>query len=164
MKTQIPLVNTADVLIVEGTMAGYSLACQLARRGLRVILTMSSTSPVEEISTCLRPWVHSDILAPVKAPIDEIFQASLKWKMPDNEWMLHMGNFTEKLEDLLIDTGVSFYYDAHPAALLKNEAGIAILSVILFEGPLLNDEVGLQLLTCNSWKKEWIIEFSEKRT
>ncbi|MFC1715290.1 FAD-dependent oxidoreductase [Candidatus Poribacteria bacterium] len=125
MKTQIPLVNRADVLIVEGTLVGYSLACQLARRGLRVVLTMSSTSPVEEISTCLRPWIHSDILASVPAPLGAIFQDSLKQETPDDELMLHMGDFTDKLEDLLIDTGISFYYDAHPAALLKDESGIA---------------------------------------
>jgi glycine/D-amino acid oxidase-like deaminating enzyme len=90
MRTQIPLINTADVLIVEGTMIGYSLAYQLANRGLRVILTMSSTSPVEEIATCLRPWIHSDILASIPAPLDEIFQDSLKRKTYDNEWVLHM--------------------------------------------------------------------------
>ena len=125
MRTQIPLVSNADVLIVEGTLVGYSLAWQLAQRGLRVVLTMSSTSPAEEISTCLRPWVHPDVLASIPGPIARIFQESLKQKTSDDEWMLHIGIFTEKLEDELIVTGASFYYDAHPAALLEDESGIA---------------------------------------
>jgi len=103
MRTQIPFVDTADLLIVEGTMVGCSMACQLARRGLRVVLAMSGTAPVEEIATCLRPWIRSDMLASIPAPLDGIFQDSLKRKTSDDEWMLHIGNLTEKLEDLLND-------------------------------------------------------------
>ena len=125
MRTQVSMVSKADVLIVEGTLVGYTLASQLAQSGLRVALTMSSTSPVEEISTCLRPWVHEDVVKSIPGQLGRIFQESLKRKTSDNEWMLHMGVFTEKLEDLLIDSGVSFYYDAHPAALLEDESGIA---------------------------------------
>jgi len=118
MKRNIRCLTSADVLIVEGTLAGCALALHLARAGLRVALVMRSTSPGHEVCACLRPWFSDAQWQALPESLRPAAQASLKPDLPGPERMLHVGRFARSLEDLLLDAGVRLFYDAHPAGLL----------------------------------------------
>lgn len=114
----IPVIDSVDVVIVEGTVAACAAAYNLARRGVSVALVCSGSSPGYEIASCLRPFCHGDEIDAMPSAFARIFDAALTREAFETSF-LHVGTVTDGLEDLLLDHRVRLYYTAYPAAVLS---------------------------------------------
>ena len=116
---ELPLLDHADVVITEGTVAGLSVALDLAEAGISVILLSRGTSLPHEIVNTMRAWLPGDPDFRKWGRLGALLEPSLENGRP------HLSRLTEAVEDRLIEAGVRFYYDAHPAGALLSENRVA---------------------------------------
>ena len=104
---ELPLIDSFDVVVTEGTACGLELALALADAGVSVAVVSAACSLPFEVVSCLRAWVDP-AGAELHGRVGEALENAVK---PDGT--LHLGKASEFTEDLLIDAGVTFFYDAH---------------------------------------------------
>ncbi len=110
-----------DVLIVEPTLAACASALELTRRGLQVAMIAGGTSLGYEYANCLQGWIKKKEVDDLPDPYDKLFAGAMNGRGPDDYAELHLGRWTEGMEDLLLDAGVDIFYGAHAAAGLMDE-------------------------------------------
>lgn len=122
-RLELPLIDSFDVVVTEGTACGLELALALADAGVSVAVVSAACSLPFEVVSCLRAWVDPAGDDP-PGRVGDALESAVK---PDGT--LHLGRVSELIEDLLIDSGVTFFYDAHLLGAISADgdaAGIAV--------------------------------------
>ncbi len=115
----IPVIQNADVLVVESTLAGCVAASKIARQGKKVVIASSGTSLAHEISICLRPWAQEDQLNAMPKEIASFLKSCVKHRTKDGELIFNVAKITRGLEDRLLDACVTIYYDVRPCGVVR---------------------------------------------
>jgi len=110
---QIPVIKSADVLVVGSTLDACFLASTFAKEGKSAVLASAGTSLPHELIMCQRPWVKRSRLNSSDANIKEFLSQCVKKEVGDDS-LLNMIKVTEGLENLLLDSGASLHYDLFP--------------------------------------------------
>lgn len=145
---EIAVVDSVDVVVMEGTTAGCALAYYLAKRGLTVALVCSGTSPGYEVAACLRPFGHGDEIDAMPSPFAAIFEKALMRESFETVFF-SVAPVAEGLEDLLLDARVHLSYTATPGGALFDRGRLA--------GVLVGGKFGLQailaptVVDCSPW-------------
>lgn len=110
--------DRADVVFVGGSLPACHLAVSLAAKGLRVLVACDGASPTPEITSTLRTWVDPAPLRSVSSPVGRVVLDALHRRSASGrEGLLHLARLAEGLEDLLLNAGVRFFYQAHPVGI-----------------------------------------------
>ncbi len=132
-------IDDADVAIAGSSLAACRLAVGLAGKGLRVTVAGGGASLAPEITATLRAWHDPDELPGVSCPVGRVLRDCAR------DGMFHLGELSEGLEDLLIEAGVRFFYQAQPVGIAcgQGRAGGAVVAgkfgVALISAPLVVD-------------------------
>jgi len=110
---QIPVIKSADVLVVGSTLDACFLASTFAEDGRSVVLASGGTSLPHELIMCQRPWVKRSRLDSSYAKVKAFLTRCVRKEAGDDS-LLDMIKVTEGLEDLLLDSGASLFYDLFP--------------------------------------------------
>ena len=110
---QIPVIKSADVLVVGSTLDGCFLTSKFAKDGRSAVLASAGTSLPHELIMCQRPWVTRSGLDSSYAQVKEFLTRCVR-KEAGDDYLLDMIKVTEGLEDLLLDSGASLFYDLFP--------------------------------------------------
>jgi flavin-dependent dehydrogenase len=112
--TQIPLIRTVDVLLIDGGLAGLEAARLLGRQGWQVLVIESSSYLGGSLTRSQRPWIEarylSDELVGQWFPSDEASPA-LNWS---DLVVFAMGDLKRNFEEVLLDAKVEFLYASRP--------------------------------------------------
>jgi flavin-dependent dehydrogenase len=120
-RRELPVLWSADVAVIGGSIAGVAAAVALARAGRRTILLESRTFLGADMTATLRPWLPA---SPVRGSFwDEVLHR-LDIVAGLEEIPLPMGALKRTLEDLLLDAGVELLYASTAVGLLPG--GIVI--------------------------------------
>jgi len=114
----IPVIKSADVLVVGSTLDACFLASTFAKEGQSAVLASAGTSLPHELIMCQRPWVNRANLESSDAGINA-FLASCVDKEAGEDSLLDMIKVTEGLENLLLDAGASLCYDLFPCGVAQ---------------------------------------------
>ena len=139
----IPVLAHADVLLVEGTLAGCIAAYRLATEGRRVVQAASACSVPYEMSVCRRPWARDEEIDQLPAPFREAFIESVSGRAADGESLLNLAALAVRVEDLLLDAGVRLFYGMSPCGVTRDSK--ASLGAVLFGG-----KFGIQAIAADS--------------
>ncbi len=101
----------ADVVFGGGSLAACHLALALAAKGLRVAIACEASSLAPEITATLRAWHDPDERLDAAGPVGRVLRDSASGDL------FNLGRLSEGLEDLLIDAGVRFFYQAQPVGI-----------------------------------------------
>jgi ribulose 1,5-bisphosphate synthetase/thiazole synthase len=138
-RLRLPVLNTADVVIIGGSVAGVCAALEFARAGRSVIVVEHRNYLGRELAAPLKPWI--DLGKLTGAQIPEPFAACLH-KMgvePEpGEMLLWMDGFKLTLEDLLLKAGVQLVYASLPTQVLVADGHI--------RGVVIGNKSGRQVL------------------
>ena len=118
--SSIPVLANADITIVESTITGCFLATELSNKGLKVILCASGSSLPKEIAVDMRSWITEKELAAMPDELKKLFLKNIKYGTGNGEYIVHTGKITETIEDMLLDAGVTIYYDMQPCRVSLN--------------------------------------------
>jgi len=110
---QIPVIKSADVLVVGSTLDACFLTSKFAEDGRSVVLASGGTSLPHELIMCQRPWVKRSRLDSSYAKVKAFLTRCVRKEAGDDS-LLDMIKVTEGLEDLLLDSGASLFYDLFP--------------------------------------------------
>jgi len=124
----IPVIRRADVLVVEGTLAGCLAAWEAARQGRTVVLAASGTSVPHDIAVTLRPWAREEDLAGVPKEFADAFRKCVKERAEDGELIFDLARLAVATEDLLLDAGVGIYYGLSPCGVARK--GRRVVAVV----------------------------------
>ena len=108
----------ADVVLAGGSLAACRLAVGLAGKGLRVIVTSAGASLAPEITATLRVWVEPDQRLDASCPVARTLRNS------QGGGFFHLARLSEGLEDLLLEAGVRFYYQAQPVGIASGQGRV----------------------------------------
>jgi len=125
----VPILAEADMLVVEGTLAGCVAAYNSARAGHKTVLAVTGCSVPHEIVTCRRPWVTKENLSCLPAPFKEAFESSIEHTLSDGMSLMNLTRASIAVEDLLMDAGVHLFYGMTPCGVAVAESR-AVSSVI----------------------------------
>ena len=115
----IPVLESTDILIVESSLAGCVAAIDLARAGKNVVLCSSGFSLPEEIVLGIRPWVTDSELLCLPEYVKTFLESCVKDILPNGDRILHVGKVSDGFEDLLIESGVKFYYGMNVCGIMQ---------------------------------------------
>jgi len=135
----IVAMSPLDVVVVEPTLAGCAAAWRLARGGYRAALASTGTSPGYEYAACLQPWVEEAGLNELPEPFQGLYRDAMRHHGPAGFSEFHLGQWTQAMEDLLLDAGVELFYHTSVAAGLTDHRGQCA-------GVLLGGKFGLSAL------------------
>jgi hypothetical protein len=124
---QIPVTKSADVLVVGSTLDACFLTSKFAKDGRSAVLASAGTSLPHELIMCQRPWVKRSQLDSSDAKV-KAFLTQCVEKEAGEDSLLNMIKVTEGLEDLLLDSGASLFYDLFPCGV--ELAGNRITAVV----------------------------------
>jgi len=110
---QIPVIKSADVLVVGSTLDACFLASTFVKDGRSAVLASAGTSLPHELIMCQRPWVKRSALESSDPEIKAFLSQCIK-KEAGEDSLLDMIKVTEGLEDLLLDAGAALHYDLFP--------------------------------------------------
>ena len=137
---QIPVIKSADVLVVGSTLDACFLASTYAEDGRSVVLASAGTSLPYELIMCQRPWVKRSRLDSSDAKAKEFLTGCIR-KRAGDDYLLDMIKVTEGLENLLLDSGASLFYELFPCGV--ELAGNRITAVVFAcKGGLVAVKVG----------------------
>ena len=123
----IPVIQSADVLVVGSTLDACSLASTFAKEGNSAVLASAGTSLPHELIMCQRPWVKSSRLDSSDVKVKAFLTGCIRKRAGDDS-LLDMIRVTEGLENLLLDSGASLFYDLFPCGV--ELAGNRITAVV----------------------------------
>jgi len=115
---QIPVIKSADVLVVGSTLDACFLASTFAKDGKGAVLASAGTSLPHELIMCQRPWVKRSRLDSSDAKVKAFLTRCVR-KEAGDDYLLDMIKVTEGLENLLLDAGASLYYDLFPCGVAQ---------------------------------------------
>ena len=112
--------KSCDALVCGSTLYALDLAITSARAGRRVVLAMERTNPFIESIGALRPHVDASADVSRSGMLTEMLAEN---SISESEGRLYFNphQVAKWIEDRLIESGVSFYYNAMPVSVLKGE-------------------------------------------
>ena len=111
----------AEVLVVGGGLHAVEAALASVRVGRETALVMSTTSPAVEIGSSMGAWLTAPELALIPPKLrDALLDGADQTvsTMGVQYTLLDQRRAVTAVEDLLLDSGVRLFYDAHPIGLL----------------------------------------------
>lgn len=148
-RRELPILRTAEIAIVGGSLAGVAAALEFARAGRKVVLIEPRTYMGREITATLRPWITLG-----EFPATELVEgliANARGKAEGltlNEIPLHPDKLKIYLEDTLLTAGVDFLYASLPVGVVTDGGAI--------RGLVIGNKSGRQVIAC-----ETIVDASE---
>jgi len=139
----LPILRSAEVVVVGGSFGGIAAALAFARAGRRVTLVEPRTYLGREMTATLRPWVRVDSPADA-ARLPELIAACVAASgvaAVGHEIPLQPDAVKLCLEDLLLATGVDLLYASLPVGLLLQGEAL--------DGLIIGNKSGRQVLTCH---------------
>lgn len=123
MPTSVNQIDRVDIVFAEGTLSACHAAIEAAAAGLEVAVVCGGASLAPEITTTLRLWADAEKVDRATGKLGNVLKSSLRdgGERP----LYHAGKLSESLEDLLIDSGVSFYYRAQTVGIVTREGATA---------------------------------------
>lgn len=142
----VPVIAQADVLVVGSNLDSSFLAERIASNGLAVVLASPDTSLPSEIVICNRPWIPTADLDNVP---EEIRSFLLSCGTVDGRMLnLSLLNVSEGLEDRILDSGATLFYDMHPCGVQMASRRVKAV-VFACKGGLVAIEAGM-VVDCTS--------------
>ena len=139
----IPVLTHADVLVVEGTLAGCVAAHRLADEGRKAVLAASACSVPHEMGVCRRPWATDEEIDQLPAPFRDVLAESVSTRMADGEVLLNLTMLATRVEDVLLDASVKLFYGMTPCGVTRGSDGS--LDTVLLGG-----KFGIQAIAADS--------------
>lgn len=140
----LPVLHTCDVLVAGGSLAGISAALALARQGHKTVLIESRTYLGREITATLRPWIPTTTGARNEfLPLPEILASCVEasgTRAIGNEVPLWPDAVKVRLEDILLEAGVTIIYSSYPIDLCTENGEV--------RGVVIANKSGRQVIPC----------------
>jgi len=116
---ELDVLDRADVLVVDGTLAGCACALELARRGKDVVLASADSSMPPEFVVSLRPWLAKGDSSGLPEDLRSLVESCVKNRDGGGEAVVDVGKLAEGIEDLLVEAKARFYYGATPCGIVR---------------------------------------------
>lgn len=115
--------GNVDALVCGSTLLACDLALRLAQRGQKTWLAMEGTNPYHEGISLLQPWIATEDLKYLSLNLQSVFEASQIDVEAGHEGRLYFnpGQWVKRMEDALVDGGVTFLYNSPVAGALIQE-------------------------------------------
>ncbi len=120
---QVTQLLSTDALVVGGTLGACAAARELARAGRRTVLAARECSLPFEMSVCRRPWVRSGELAALPTPWRALLSACVEGGLGGGEHLLNLARLAARVEEALLDAGVTLFYGMTPCGLVRAAKG-----------------------------------------
>lgn len=110
------------VLICGSTLYAIDLAIKAASEGKKTVLAIERTNPFIESICSLRPYIDESAKTNLSLTLSNILSMSKYVENKNQKLYFNPHQAAIKIEDLLIEAGVTFYYNAMPvSALIKDD-------------------------------------------
>ncbi|MBT3275804.1 MAG: FAD-dependent oxidoreductase, partial [Spirochaetales bacterium] len=127
-----------ECIVVGASLAAISAALEGARRGNRTALVMHTNSPALEIGTSMGAWLTESEAELMPENLRDALLTNAGGPTAGGTEPFRLLDQTialTRIEDLLIDAGISIFYGARPIGLLANDVDETTNAVgVLFGG------------------------------
>jgi hypothetical protein len=114
-----------DVLVIGGTLHGITVALSSAREGRNTALVMDTTSPAVEIGSSMGAWLTTREIELLPADLRDALLLGADEAISvagEGFHLLDQRRAVTAAEDLLLDSGISLFFDAHSLGLMSRGA------------------------------------------